>query len=165
MSTSANHIYNHLLPSPPKPTPQSFLNKNSSPNESIIQSSKHSKNSVLCQRSVPQRRAKKKKEKEEEKKRKKKEGRSFATDSFGDRFARCPQFPKADIRFQRSICRDGLKVDTAGHSISSSARITTDCESVRPNAFAAFMPITISNLVGSSTGRSAGFEPLKIILT
>jgi hypothetical protein len=74
--------------------------------------------------------------------------------------------PKAtDNRF-RAKCRDGPETDiVGGHSSRSSARITTDCEIARPNAFAAFMLITISNFVGCSTGRSAGFEPLKIILT
>jgi hypothetical protein len=73
--------------------------------------------------------------------------------------------PKADIAGRQLNVRFVPKGDIAGHSISSSARITTDCGSVRPNAFAALMPITISNLVGCSTGRSPGFEPLKIILT
>ena len=45
-----------------------------------------------------------------------------------------------------------------------SARIRIDCENVRPSSFAAFLLITISNLVGCSTGRSPGLAP-KIIST
>ncbi len=37
--------------------------------------------------------------------------------------------------------------------------------SVAPSAFAVFKLITSSNLVGCSTGRSAGFAPLKILST
>ena len=60
----------------------------------------------------------------------------------------------------------------AGHSarsyegvywMISSARPNTDCGIVRPRAFAVFRLITSSNLVGCSTGRSAGFVPLRIL--
>ena len=36
---------------------------------------------------------------------------------------------------------------------------------MRPSALAVFKLITSSNLVGCSTGRSAGFAPLKILST
>ena len=36
---------------------------------------------------------------------------------------------------------------------------------VRPRAFAVFRLMTNSNLVGCSTGRSAGFAPLRIYAT
>src|SRR5215472_7231468 len=49
------------------------------------------------------------------------------------------------------------------HSITSSARNVTDGGIVRFSAFAAFMSIKSSNLAGCSTGRSAGFAPLKIL--
>src|SRR5262249_51888770 len=52
-----------------------------------------------------------------------------------------------------------------GHSITSSARASTEGGIVRPRAFAVFMLITSSNLVGCSTGRSAGLAPLRILST
>ena len=45
--------------------------------------------------------------------------------------------------------------------MTSSARFSTDCGTLRPSAFAALSLITSSNLVGCSTGRSAAFAPLK----
>src|SRR5262249_49600292 len=45
------------------------------------------------------------------------------------------------------------------HWITSSARASSDGGIVRPRAFAVFRLITSSNLVGCSTGRSAGFAP------
>jgi hypothetical protein len=51
------------------------------------------------------------------------------------------------------------------HSISRSARSMIDCGIERLSAVAVFMLINISNLVGCSTGRSAGFVPLKILST
>ena len=48
------------------------------------------------------------------------------------------------------------------HSITSSARSRIDWGMVRPSAFAVLRLITSSNLVGCSTGRSAGFVPLRI---
>src|SRR5262249_59496485 len=44
----------------------------------------------------------------------------------------------------------------------SSARTNSDCGIVRPSALAVLRLITNSNLVGCSTGRSAGFGPLLI---
>ena len=51
---------------------------------------------------------------------------------------------------------------TRPHWITSSARSSTDCGIVMPSAFAVFMLITRSNLVGCRTGKSAGLAPLRI---
>src|SRR5262249_11176753 len=51
------------------------------------------------------------------------------------------------------------------HSITSSARTRKDSAIVRPIAFAVLRLMTSSNLVGSSTGRSAGLVPFKILST
>jgi hypothetical protein len=51
------------------------------------------------------------------------------------------------------------------YSITSSARESSVGGTVRRSAFAVFKLITNSNLVGCSTGRSAGFAPLKILST
>src|SRR5258708_7810585 len=51
------------------------------------------------------------------------------------------------------------------HSITSSARESSVGGPSRPSALAVFKLITSSNLVGCSTGRSAGFAPLKILST
>src|SRR6516162_9307407 len=48
------------------------------------------------------------------------------------------------------------------YSITSSAMASTSGGTVRPSAPAVFMLMTISNLVGCSTGRSAGFSPFRI---
>ena len=51
------------------------------------------------------------------------------------------------------------------YSITSSARASKVGGTMMPSAFAVFKLITSSNLVGCSTGRSAGFAPLKILST
>ena len=51
------------------------------------------------------------------------------------------------------------------HSITSSARMRNDSGIGRPNVFAVLRLTTSSILVGSSTGRSAGFVPLRILST
>jgi hypothetical protein len=58
---------------------------------------------------------------------------------------------------------DGLGVTT--HWITSSARASSDCGIEMPNTFAVLRLITSSNLVGCSTGISAGFAPLRILST
>src|SRR5262249_21585530 len=50
----------------------------------------------------------------------------------------------------------------AFHSITSSASESRLSEILTPNAFAVLRLITISNWAGCSTGRSAGFAPLRI---
>ena len=47
--------------------------------------------------------------------------------------------------------------------ITSSARSSSNCGIVMPSAFAVFRLITSSNLVGCSTGRSAGLAPFNIL--
>src|SRR5262245_46112527 len=62
-------------------------------------------------------------------------------------------------------CRTAEQRDelTAGaHSITSSARASTEGGSSRPSAFAVLRLITSSYLVGACTGRSAGFSPLRM---
>ena len=49
--------------------------------------------------------------------------------------------------------------------ITSSARCNSDCGIVSPRAFAVLRLITSSNLVGCSTGRSAGLAPFRILST
>ena len=49
--------------------------------------------------------------------------------------------------------------------ITSSARPSSDGGIVRPSALAVLRLITSSNLVGCSTGRSAGLAPLRILST
>ena len=66
-------------------------------------------------------------------------------------------------RWRRS--RFYIAVLRADHSISLSALIRIVCGISIPSALAVFMLITSSNLVGCSTGISAGFFPLKIIAT
>src|SRR5207244_4821796 len=51
------------------------------------------------------------------------------------------------------------------HSITSSARVSSAGGTMMPSAFAVFKLITSSNLVGCSTGRSAGLASLKILST
>ena len=60
---------------------------------------------------------------------------------------------------QRQPCDQSA---TRPHWITSSARSSTDCGIVMPSAFAVFMLITRSNLVGCRTGKSAGLAPLRI---
>jgi hypothetical protein len=54
---------------------------------------------------------------------------------------------------------------THGYWITWSARSRSDCGIVSPSAFAVLRLITSSKLVGCSTGRSAGFAPLRILST
>ena len=71
----------------------------------------------------------------------------------------------------RSIPMDKLDNLVAGHiedrllfySITSSTRNNTnESATVSPSAFAVLRLITTSNLVGNSTGRSAGLMPFRI---
>ena len=48
------------------------------------------------------------------------------------------------------------------HSITSSASASNDAGTSRPSDFAVLLLITSSNLVDCSTGKSAGFAPLRI---
>src|SRR5262245_18089429 len=49
-----------------------------------------------------------------------------------------------------------------GHSITRSARSRSVCGIVSPSAFAVLRLMTSANLVGCSTGRSAGLAPLRM---
>ena len=51
------------------------------------------------------------------------------------------------------------------HLITLSTRYSTDSGIVRPICFAVLRLITSSNFIGRSTGRSAGFVPLRILST
>jgi hypothetical protein len=53
-------------------------------------------------------------------------------------------------------------VRQCGYSITSSASESRLSEILMPSAFAVLRLITVSNLVGCRTGRSAGFAPLRI---
>jgi hypothetical protein len=59
---------------------------------------------------------------------------------------------------------EGSRVSTR-YWITWSARSNTDCGIFRPSAFAVLRLMTSSNLVGCSTGRSAGLAPLRILST
>src|SRR5262249_54127000 len=51
------------------------------------------------------------------------------------------------------------------HSITPPARCSKNHGTSSPSAFAVFRLMTSSNLVGCSTGRSAGLAPLRILST
>ena len=55
-----------------------------------------------------------------------------------------------------------VREQSCGYSMTSSARAESVGGTSRPNSFAVFRLITNSNLVGCTTGRSAGFSPLRI---
>jgi len=93
---------------------------------------------------------------------------SFSTEStLSSRSA----FYKADGQRMRSTgnrgesCEPCDQLPTSHHWITSSARNNSDDGIVRPSAFAAFMLMTSSTLVGCSIGRSPGFAPLRILST
>src|SRR6516165_5219177 len=71
------------------------------------------------------------------------------------------------LRARRERPRNGRAAEerderAALHSITSSASESRLSEILTPSAFAVLRLITISNLVGCRTGRSAGFAPLRI---
>jgi hypothetical protein len=85
-----------------------------------------------------------------------------------DRTAFPPRFPPLDrdgwqVAIGKLYC--ARRARWAGYWITSSARASTEGGIVRPRAFAVLTLITNSNLVGCSTGRSAGFAPLKSLST
>src|SRR5262249_5585554 len=70
---------------------------------------------------------------------------------------------RIDHRFEyREGCQS---IDEVCHLITLSARYSTDCGIVRLSAFAVLRLMTNSNVVGCSTGRSAGLAPLRILST
>jgi hypothetical protein len=79
------------------------------------------------------------------------------------RLARCPLCPDSDQIPQRSeTTRCANNRHRLPYSITSSVVASGD-GTVRPSVLAVLRLITSSNLVGCSTGRSAGFAPLKIL--
>jgi hypothetical protein len=74
--------------------------------------------------------------------------------------------PQADLRTSSLAgLKSANRRHSAIHSITSSARASIVGGTVRPNAFAVVRLMTRSNLVGCSTGRSAGFAPRRILST
>jgi hypothetical protein len=68
----------------------------------------------------------------------------------------------------RLICKTKPDVRAFGlvaHRITSSAWKRTEGGMVRPSAWAVLRLMTSSNVVGCSTGRSAGMVPFKILST
>ena len=70
---------------------------------------------------------------------------------------------KADIAKPTRLTHTGL--GGVAYSITSSARDRIDGGTVRPSAFAVLTLMTSSNVVGCTTGRSAGLAPLRILPT
>jgi hypothetical protein len=93
---------------------------------------------------------------------------SLVVDSGGQRW---PLFPPKRTFMRRPslpLCaNNGLMHRSKLHSysITSSARVSSVGGTMMSSAFAVFRLITSSYLVGCSTGRSAGFAPLKILST
>jgi len=69
-----------------------------------------------------------------------------------DSAAQCPLYPQK---------RTHAPQQTAAYSITSSARASSAGGTSSPNVLAVCRLMTSSNLVGSTTGRSAGFSPLR----
>jgi hypothetical protein len=71
------------------------------------------------------------------------------------------------LLWERGGCRAAEQRDELAplHSMTSSASASSIGGISRPSALAALRLITISNLVGCSTGRSAGLVPFKILIT
>jgi hypothetical protein len=86
-------------------------------------------------------------------------GRPGPTSRAGRAMSALP--PKADMCGATSDVRFGPIADT--HSITSSARARNAGCTVTPIAPAVFTLMTNSNLVGCSTGISAGFVPFRIL--
>src|SRR5262249_1611987 len=70
--------------------------------------------------------------------------------------------PKADMCGALADVRFGPKADIRVYSITSSARVSRVGGTLSSSALAVLRLITSSNFVGSCTGRSAGFSPLRM---
>src|SRR5262245_58679365 len=79
----------------------------------------------------------------------------------GSADVRCAPQPAVSTRNQ--LCRVNSR--RATHSITAFACAMRRGGTVRPSALAVLRLITSSNLVGCSTGRSAGLAPLRILMT
>jgi hypothetical protein len=81
----------------------------------------------------------------------------------------CPLSPNEQTRrkgFNATLCAKSCLMHRSKrhyHSKTWSARARSDGGTVRPSASAVIKFTTRSNLVGCSTGRSAGFAPRKIL--
>ena len=73
--------------------------------------------------------------------------------------------PKSGHCATESACPFRANNGSQSHSITSSARASSDGGTSRPSAFAALRLMTSSNLVGCSTGRFAGDAPFRILST
>src|SRR5437899_844251 len=83
-------------------------------------------------------------------------GRSMVPHCDATASTRAPRYRRAAEK------RDEL---AACHSITSSARASKIGETSKPKALAVLRLTTNSNLVPCSTGKSAGFAPLRILST
>src|SRR5262245_58450037 len=72
-----------------------------------------------------------------------------------------PHFGPPSPAFHES----GTSRSQRSHSMTWSARSSSDGGIVRPSALAVLRLITSANFVGCSTGRSAGLAPLRILST
>ncbi len=88
---------------------------------------------------------------------------------YGQKYADAPHpLGLLRARRERPRCRGAANERderAAVHSMTSSARTSSDVGISRPSALAVVMLMTRSNLVGCSTGMSAGLAPRKILLT
>src|SRR5262249_22226302 len=69
------------------------------------------------------------------------------------------------VRRKRPRCRRAAEQRdelASFHSITSSARLSTEAGRSRPSALAVFRLMTNSYFVGVGTGKSAGFSPLRM---
>jgi|SRR5437660_4428331 len=97
-------------------------------------------------------------------------GIPFSAGSAGDTRAGSASWGHPRLGCAASLADDRRSEELAAwvehvYSITWSARSSTDCGIVSPRAFAVLRLMTSSNLVGCSTGRSAGFAPFKILST
>jgi len=73
--------------------------------------------------------------------------------------------PKTTFLTQTGVSPPSIDTLRKVYSITSSASATRFGGTVRPRFFAVLRLMTNSNLVGCSTGRSAGLAPCRILLT
>ena len=72
---------------------------------------------------------------------------------------------RADIGHAAAVPPSSVMNSRRFHSITSSARASSIGGTSRPSVLAVLRLMTNSNLVGCSTGRSAGFTPRRILST
>src|SRR5262245_28335045 len=73
--------------------------------------------------------------------------------------------PRRDRPRRRRAAEQRDELPPGAHSITSSARASSDSGIVRPSALAVVSLMTSSNLAGCSTGKSPGFAPRRILST